>query len=84
VLKGAGGFGCFQWFMMTFYIMAFSCANLVLYNIDYLTQRPVYMCETAPDSDEYEVCQNTDICEMEHPPKWYIDWDNEFSLNNWS
>ena len=27
---------------------------------------------------------NTDICGADPPVKYYIDWTNELSLNNWS
>lgn len=63
--------------------MAFCCANFLLYNIDALVARPVYMCETSPGSDEYEVCTFEVICESEPPIKYYIDWDDVDSLNNW-
>ena len=42
--------------MLFFYILGFATANLVLYNIDYLTQRPIYLCETPTGSGNFEEC----------------------------
>lgn len=83
IITLAGGFGRFQWLMMTFYIMSFWSANFVLYNIDYLTQKPIYLCETEPGSDVYDICTWEEIC-VDDPPNYKIDWSNPNSLNNWS
>lgn len=83
IITLAGGFGRFQWLMMTFYVMSFWSANFVLYNIDYLTQKPTYLCEAKPGSGDYQSCSWHDIC-VENPPKYKIDWDDPNSLNNWS
>jgi hypothetical protein len=63
--------------------MSFWSANFVLYNIDYLTQKPIYLCETKPGSGEYSTCSWRDIC-VDDPPKYKIDWTDPNSLNNWS
>jgi hypothetical protein len=51
VIIAAGGFGRFQWSLLLIYLMAFCSANFILYNIDPLTDKPVYMCE-VPDDPE--------------------------------
>jgi hypothetical protein len=79
----AGGFGKFQILLLTVYAMAFTAANFTLYNVDPLTQKPVYMCETEPGSDVYYECEAEVICESEGQIKYYIDWDDEESLDNW-
>ena len=69
--------------MMASYIMGFWAANFVLYNIDYLTVKPIYMCESTPSSGQYGICEYTEIC-IENPPNYYIDWGDDLSLDNWS
>jgi hypothetical protein len=62
--------------------MAFVSANFVLYNIDPLTQKPVYMCQIFPGSKEYYECTAEVICESEFKIIYYIDWNDDRSLDN--
>jgi hypothetical protein len=63
VFTRTGGFGKFQFFLCLFYILAFTSANYVLYNYDLLIMKPVYMCETEPESGVFEECTADFICE---------------------
>ena len=80
-ILAAGGFGKFQWILMVFYIMAFVSGNFILYNIDPLTERPVYMCESEPDV--YFECTAEEICESDFTIPYYIDENDVDSLENW-
>jgi len=82
-LVKAGGFGRFQWLLLLSYIMASTAANFVLYNIDPLTDKPDYMCETTPGSGLYEECTSERICDSDMQIKWYVDEDSVDSLDNW-
>jgi MFS family permease len=80
----SGGFGKYQWFLLSFYIMAFTSANFLLYNIDPLTDDPVYLCEVeGTEPPEYYDCTAEEICESNFTIPYKIDTDNVDSLDNW-
>ena len=41
------------------------------------------MCETSPGSNEFVECEAEAICESNFTIKYYINWDDVDSLENW-
>jgi hypothetical protein len=83
-IKATGGFGRYHGFLIVFYVMSFMAANFLLYNIDPLTQQPIYMCEVEDSVPlQYYECTAEEICESNFTIPYKIDEDDVDSLENW-
>lgn len=65
--------------------MGFVSGGYVIYNFDYIVEKPQYLCESNIGSGIYDLpCEWDEICEEGKVTRQYkIDWDSGDSLNNW-
>jgi len=55
-----------------------------IYGLSYLLYYPKFVCTGDIDPDNYhDRCKPEYFCDESHGVHYTIDWDDEYSLNNW-
>ena len=66
---------------MTFvFTLTFISGSLMMYAIDYITMKPVYLCENERECDYTEFCDTIKKVPIKN---FTIDWSSPLSLDNW-